>query len=129
MFNHLLHNAWTSAWTVCGLLDVCYYYEWLYARALCGLIAMYVRKMSRGNSRLMVFHTSLYFTSRATPHLVLLHVSWKWTFPQKIIEFHMWISARNHAWTATHEWSYTWAIPYILDNSRYYKTFDIVYVI
>ena len=107
MFIRLLLNAWPSAWAVCGLLNVCYYYEWLYAWAPSGLVAIYVSDMSRGTSRLVEFHASLHSTSSDTPHLVLLHVSWKWRFLQKVFEFYMRISVCNHVWTATREWSYT----------------------
>ena len=69
MFIQLLINAWTSAWTVCGLINVCCcYYEWLYAQSPSGLIAVYVHDMSRGTSLLMVFHTSL------SPRLLIFHV-------------------------------------------------------
>ena len=54
---------------VCGLINVCYYYEWLYAQSLSGLIAVYVHDMSRGTSCLVVFHASL------APRLVVFHVS------------------------------------------------------
>ena len=50
--------------------------------------------------------------SRGIPHLMLLHVSWKWRFPQQLFEFYTRISACNHAWTPTREWSYTWVVPY-----------------
>ena len=54
---------------VCGLINVCYYYEWLYAQSPSGLIAMYVHDMSHGTSSLVVFHASL------APCLVVFHVS------------------------------------------------------
>ena len=54
---------------VCGLINVCYYYEWLYARSLSGLIAVYVHDISNGTSRRVVFHTSL------APRLMVFHVS------------------------------------------------------
>ena len=93
MFIQLLLNAWM----VCGLLNVCNYYEWLYAWAPSWLVAVYVHDMCRGTSHFEEFHASLYSTSRDTPRLMLLHVSWKWRFPQKIFEFYTWISACNCA--------------------------------
>ena len=54
---------------VCGLINVCYYYEWLYAQSPSGLIAMYVHDMSRGTLCLVVFHASL------APHLMVFHIS------------------------------------------------------
>ena len=54
---------------MCGLIDVCYYYEWLYAQSPSGLIAVYVHDMSRSTSRLMVFHASL------APCLGVFHIS------------------------------------------------------
>ena len=54
---------------MCGLINVCYYYEWLYVQSPSGLIAVYVHDMSRGTSRLVVFHASL------APRLVVFHVS------------------------------------------------------
>ena len=53
-----------SVWFV----NVCYYYEWLYARSPSGLIALYVHDMFDGTSRLVVFH------GFCTPCLVILHV-------------------------------------------------------
>ena len=54
---------------MCGLINDCYYYEWLYAQSPSGLIAVYVHDMSRGTSRLMVFHALL------APCLVVFHVT------------------------------------------------------
>ena len=54
---------------MCGLINVRYYYEWLYTQSLSGIIAVYVHDMSRGTSCLVVFHASL------APRLMVFHVS------------------------------------------------------
>ena len=69
MFIRLLLNAWTLAWMVCGLLNVCYYYKWLYAWArLDWSPCMYM-------ICLVALHISWCLMPRCTPHLVILHVS------------------------------------------------------
>ena len=48
---------------------------------------LYVQDMSRGTSRLVEFHASLYSTSRGTPRVVLLHVSRNEDFHGKFLNF------------------------------------------
>ena len=54
---------------MCGLINVCYYYKWLYAQSPSGLITVYVHDMSCGTLCLVVFHALL------APRLVVFHIS------------------------------------------------------
>ena len=58
------------------------------------------------SSGIYVLHTLCYSTSHEDQY-----------FHGKSFEFYTWISACNHMWTTTYEWSYSWAVPYKWNTS------------
>ena len=64
---------------------------------------------SRRSSLIVALHVLWYSMYHAIPCLVLFHILWKSSFPQKIFKFYMQISVCTHTWTVRHEWRYSWA--------------------